>query len=851
MEEQPADLAREIKCLRRCINDLVSVLALPAIWTGGDAAQIVRTTIDALRAMLRLDFVYMRLNDPAGAASSTAIRIDPAAGLAASPDEIGDVLESRLQLAGHEWPALVRMPDGAEFAIMPLRLGLQGEIGVIVAGSRRAGFPEQIERLVLSVAANQAAIGLQEARLLGEQKWLASELDQRVAQRTRELAQANEELEREVAERRRAEEALRDSEGNLRLVLNSIPGLVAILEPSGKVEVVNDQLLAYCGRTLEELQRWSSSDTVHPDDLPHVIDAFTRAMTSGDPYDFEARVRRFDDVYRWFQVRGLSLRDTHGRIDRWYVLHTDIDERRQAEQALRQSEARLAEAERELQLTIDTIPTLVATYRPDGSRIFVNRIWRDYTGLSLDTATAEEQASSVHPDDAPRLAEEWRACLAAGAPLNIELRLRRADGEYRWHTIHRVLARDKAGAVVKWYSVAIDIEDRKRAEQALLASEINLRQLTETIPEMLWSATPDGAVDYYNARVVDYTGASATEIMGDGWRRILHPDDVDETTRAWVRCVENGAPYESEMRVFHAADRTYRWCVGRARPLRDDHGHIVKWYGTVVDMHDWKQAQEELRNTQAELAHMTRVMTMGALTASIAHEVNQPLAGIITNASTCLRMLAAEPPNIEGARETARRTIRDGNRAADVITRLRALFSKKPAATETVDLNEAAREVLALVSSDLLRNRVILRAELDGGPLLLTGDRVQLQQVIMNLIKNASDSMIGVDDRPRQLVIRTEREQADCVRLVVKDVGIGFDPQGADKLFNAFYSTKSGGMGIGLSVSRSIIESHGGKLSAEPNDGPGATFWFSIPCRQATADGGASWETAQRHAGRA
>src|SRR6202789_2460597 len=210
---------------------------------------------------------------------------------------------------------------------------------------------------------------------------------------------------------------------------------------------------------------------------------------------------------------------------------------------------------------------------------------------------------------------------------------------------------------------------------------------------MLWSATPEGAIDYCNARVLDYTGFTAEEIMGSNWIKLLHPDDVEQTVRVWMSCVATGAAYRVEVLTLHAADRKYRWCVTSALPLLDQQGRIVKWHGTIVDMHDWKQAQEELRNTQAELAHMMRVMTVGELTASIAHEVNQPLSGIITNAGTCLRMLAADPPNVEGARETAKRTIRDGNRASELIKRLRALFSKKESADEAVDLNEAAREV--------------------------------------------------------------------------------------------------------------------------------------------------------------
>jgi signal transduction histidine kinase len=222
-------------------------------------------------------------------------------------------------------------------------------------------------------------------------------------------------------------------------------------------------------------------------------------------------------------------------------------------------------------------------------------------------------------------------------------------------------------------------------------------------------------------------------------------------------------------------------------------------------------------------------MSLGVLTASIAHEINQPLSGIITNANTCLRMLGADPPDVHGARETARRTIRDGNRASEVIVRLRALFTKKESTTELVDLNEATREVIALSSSSLHRNRVVLREELADALPAVVGDRVQLQQVILNLLLNACDAMSAIDDRSRQLTISTAASDSDQVRVVVRDAGVGLDPGTVDKLFEAFYTTKQSGMGIGLSVSRSIIERHQGHIWAAQNDGPGATFSFSIP----------------------
>ncbi|MGA2346730.1 MAG: ATP-binding protein, partial [Candidatus Sulfotelmatobacter sp.] len=259
----------------------------------------------------------------------------------------------------------------------------------------------------------------------------------------------------------------------------------------------------------------------------------------------------------------------------------------------------------------------------------------------------------------------------------------------------------------------------------------------------------------------------------------------------------------------------------------------LEYIAAVQDVTARRLAEEARDKARSELTHVARVTSLGTLTASIAHELNQPLSGIVTNASTCMRMLAAEPPNVDGARETARRTIRDGHRASEMITRLRALFTKKSPTTQSVDLNEAAREVIALSLSELQKNRVILQPELAHDLPLVTGDRVQLQQVILNLLRNASDAMSTIDDRPRDLLIRTEPDDNGRVRLSVSDVGVGFEPQTADKLFDAFYTTKNEGMGIGLSVSRSIIEHHNGRLWALTNKGPGVTFSFSIPCRPA------------------
>ena len=328
-------------------------------------------------------------------------------------------------------------------------------------------------------------------------------------------------------------------------------------------------------------------------------------------------------------------------------------------------------------------------------------------------------------------------------------------------------------------------------------------------------------------------------------RTRVHSEDVSLLERIKMVYQARGCAnaFEWQYRLI-MPDRSIKYLHAVAHATHNQDGQL-EYIAAVQDVTERSVSEHSLDRVRSELARVTRVTSLGALAASIAHEVNQPLSGIITNASTCTRMLDAEPPNVDGARETARRTIRDGHRASEVITRLRALFGKRDTTTESVNLNEAAREVIALLLSELQRNRVILQTEFTDELPPVTGDRVQLQQVILNLFLNASEAMSSVDDRPKKLVIRTELDEDDRVRLSVRDMGMGLDTQSLDRLFEAFYTTKSGGMGIGLSVSRSIIESHHGRLWAAPNDGPGATFSFSIPCDPEAVRGACSPDATQ------
>jgi PAS domain S-box-containing protein len=370
--------------------------------------------------------------------------------------------------------------------------------------------------------------------------------------------------------------------------------------------------------------------------------------------------------------------------------------------------------------------------------------------------------------------------------------------------------------------------ERKRAEDRLRDSERSLRQLTETIPQMLWSAQVDGAIDYCNQRVLDYTGLSSAQVRGAGWMKSVHQDDMGKMEQAWGAAVSTGEPFQHEFRGRRAADNAYRWCISSALPLRDQDGRVIKWFGTVVDLHDWKEAQQALQMTQTELARVSRLTTMGELAASIAHEVNQPLTAVTNNSSACLRLLAANNLKPEVLRRALEEIVADGNRASAVVARIRAFIKKAPTEKNELDINDVIQEVLTLVGRELYENRVLVDHQLTEALPLVLADRVQLQQVLLNLIMNGIEAMAAVTNRPRSLCMQSRIDESGAVLVAVRDSGAGLSSE-AHRLFAPFFTTKANGMGMGLSISRSLVESHGGRLWAEPNVPHGAVFYFTLP----------------------
>jgi PAS domain S-box-containing protein len=373
-----------------------------------------------------------------------------------------------------------------------------------------------------------------------------------------------------------------------------------------------------------------------------------------------------------------------------------------------------------------------------------------------------------------------------------------------------------------------DISERKQAEEKLRASERTLRELTETIPQMLWSAEANGAIDYCNRRVLDYTGLAAGQIFGDGWLKSVHQDDLEKMTQAWAIAVSKGEPFQYEFRCFRATDQSYRRCLSSALPLRDQDGRVIKWFGSVVDLHDWKEAQIALQITQAELMRVSRLTTMGELAASIAHEVNQPLTAVTNNASACLRLLANRTLESEVLRRALEEIVADGTRASSVIARIRAFLKKKPAELSEMDMNEVIHETVALAGREFTENRVRVEFQLTQPLPVVLADRVQMQQVLLNLVMNAIEAMMSVDDQPRLLNLESRIDDSGDVLVAVRDSGIGLGTE-SDRIFTPFYTTKPNGMGMGLSICRSLVEGHSGRLWAAPNSPRGSIFNFTLP----------------------
>jgi PAS domain S-box-containing protein len=632
----------------------------------------------------------------------------------------------------------------------------------------------------------------------------------------------------DIEDQKRAEQALHRSERHLRELIETMPAMAVAALPDGSPTFVNRRWTEYTGLPVENTvgSRWRT--VIHPGDFERWLKLWRACLATGQPFEDEARFRRAaDGEYRWFWTRGVPLRDERGNIAGWYGLGVDIQDRKFAEQERERLRELERQARREVQLTIDNIPVNVARYRPDGTPDFVNQTWRTYTGLSQDSLRGQRWGAVIHPDELPKVEAAWRAHMPAAEPFQIEQRLRRADGEYRWHWVRRVPYRNEHGEVVSWYGASWDIEDQKRAERALRRSETYLADAQRLSKAGSFSWKPKSGDIFWSKetyRIMELDESVKPTITF--FLQRVHPDDREVVQQQLERAAGDEQYYEHEYRLL-MSNQDVKHVYVRARRQIDEKGED-EFVGALMDITAAEKSQAELQAAQTALAHVTRVTMLGEMSASIAHEVNQPLAAIAANAGASLRWLSRDVPQIEDARASIGRVVKEAHRAGEVIRRVRD-FSKKadPQMTE-LDINEVVKETVTLVQREVFRNGAVIRLELASSLPPVRGDRIQLQQVIVNLALNGMEAMALVHGRNRVLIIRTQRDQFGRVLVGVEDAGVGIEPENIERVFSPFHTTKPDGLGMGLSICKSIIEVHGGELQAFANAGPGMTFQFSI-----------------------
>jgi PAS domain S-box-containing protein len=563
-----------------------------------------------------------------------------------------------------------------------------------------------------------------------------------------------------------------------------------------------------------------------PEDWIRIREAIEQTIQHKTNFDLEAPRALPDGTTQYIRIVGNPRLNEAGEVVEIIGTTIDITEQARARAALSDAFDAVQRSEDQLRLITDSIPVQVWSSAPDGSLDYVNLVWTDYTGLTIDQVRGWAWIPLIHEEDIQHLLHSWSLAIASGEPREVQARVRRADGIYRWFLFRGVPLRNPAGDIVQWYGTNTDIEDRKHAEEALVESERSLRLIIDTIPALVWSALPDGTLESVNQRIVDYLGVSISDLAVRGWIDFLHPDDVEATLRTWTHSVATGTLHEVEYRM-RCADGTYRWFHVRGQPLRNDEGRIVRWYGLLSDIEDRKNALEALRRTQERLSRATQIATIGEFAASIAHEVNQPLAAVIGNAHACHRWLLAQPPNLLEANLAAEHIIRDSNGAAEVIRRVRSLFKQVDPEVAPLDLNDVLTEVVRLLTPEILRHGVLFETDLEKTLPPILADRLQLQQVLFNLLQNGIEAMESLENKPRRLSVCARRNRKDAVHIEVRDHGHGLVD--LDKPFEAFYTTKERGMGMGLAICRSIIVAHSGSLWAAPTEGPGATFCLTLP----------------------
>jgi PAS domain S-box-containing protein len=858
--QHPTDPGTEVKRLQRCVNDLAGVLALPAVWSGSEPGRVLDGFLDALLAMLDLDFLYARVRLDPHQDEIDALRTAQIFGTNHSREEIRHALNDWSGEFPERWPEQALGHVGEQdVSVLPIKMGIDNELGLIVAGSQRVGFPEQTERLVLKVAANQAAVGLQQARLLMVRK--------RVAELNTELAAANEGRRKEVADSEHSLEEFRTSEEKHRLLVSTASDAIVSIDDKGLILFANPAVATVFGYDPAELTG-KPLTVLMPEYMRKQHEAgFARYLTTGQRHiNWQGTelvaIRKSGEEFPVEISFGQLTRDGH-KVFTGFL--RDISKRKEAERALR-----AAMDERTRMSAFREEIGLVLSHQEDLKGILLNcagaavrhldaafaRIWT----LSADGKELELQASAgmyTHLDgphsriavgqhkigliaqerkphltndtqNDPRVSDkEWarrgKIVSFAGYPLLLEDRLVGVMGMFS----QKLLTESTVEALSFAAGIIAQGIERRRAEEALRRSEAFLAEGERLgqIGSYYWSAAT-GRIEWSDELYRVYELEIGVPLTLELIRTRVHPQDLSLYEKMAEKARTGGGDFEWQHRLL-MPDQSIKYMHSVAHANRDQDGQL-EYMAVIQDVTERRRSQEALDKARSELAQVSKLTIMGEMAASIAHEVNQPLTAVVSNSSACLRLLANRSLEPEVLRRALEEIVADGTRASSVIARIRAFIKKEPAEKNELNINEVIQEVLVLAGRELNENQVLLERQLRRDLPSVMADRVQMQQVLLNLIMNSIEAMAAVTNRPRLLWVHSRIGESGDILVAVSDSGTGFGSE-ADRVFTPFFTTKANGMGMGLSISRSLIESHGGRLWAAPNSPHGAVFSFTLP----------------------
>ncbi len=627
-----------------------------------------------------------------------------------------------------------------------------------------------------------------------------------------------------VLARKLAEESLRDSEQNFRRLVES----TAAVPWQADVETWN---FTYVGPQAVKLlgypvERWYEKDFwmshLHPDDRESAVNTCLTLSKSAESFEFEYQMIASSGKAVWVHDI-VKCEHRHGQPTELRGFMIDISERKQSEAALRESETRF-------RTMADTAPVMIWMSGPDKLCTFFNRGWLDFTGRTLEQELGNGWAEGVHREDFDRCLEVYVDAFDARREFRMEYRLRKYDGEYRWILDHGVPRFASDGAFLGYIGSCIDVGERKRAQEALEKERAFLRQVIDINPNFIFAKDRDGRFTLVNQAVADAYGTSVGNLTGrtdadfnQNLEEIASFRRMDLEVMNTLR--ERFIPEEQ---ITDAAGKV-RWLQTVKRPIIEKDGSAHQVLGASTDITQRKQTELELRQEREELAHVTRISTMGELAASLAHELNQPLTAILSNAQAAQRFMAANPADLEEVREILKDIVQDNSRASEVIRRMRALVRKGELEIAPLDVAAVIGDVVMMVRSDAIRHNIRVLLELHPDLPPVRGDKVQLQQVMLNLLLNAFDALKDCPVAERQVAVQAQLDGARLLRVAVRDRGVGLSGDKLAKIFQPFYTTKHDGLGMGLSICRSIVNAHGGGLWAENNSDRGATFYFTVP----------------------